>query len=192
MGTILKPRPRLILNAALWLLYLEQELVYVGDEAIVEPSGETRRLGVDFGLRWQITDLIFTNFDLNYAFARSIEEPQGENRIPLAPNFTSSGALIFKKNNFNANLQYRWIADRPANEDNSIIAEGYFVTDLSANYFWKNLGIGFKIDNLFNTEWNETQFATESRLNFETESTEEIHFTPGTPFSIRANLSYEF
>jgi hypothetical protein len=33
-----------------------------------------------------------------------------------------------------------------------------------------------------NTKWNETQFATESRLKDESNSVEEIHFTPGTPF----------
>jgi hypothetical protein len=31
-----------------------------------------------------------------------------------------------------------------------------------------------------NTKWNETQFATESRLK--ESGVEEIHFTPGTPF----------
>jgi hypothetical protein len=34
------------------------------------------------------------------------------------------------------------------------------------------------VENLLNTKWNETQFATESRLKDESNSVEEIHFTP--------------
>jgi len=191
-GAILKPLPRLIINAALWHLFLEQEFVYVGDEAIVEPSGESRRYGIDVGFRWQLSNQLFANADVNYAIARSIDIPSGEDFIPLAPNFTSTGGILFKNEKFFSGLNYRWIADRPANEDNSIIAEGYFVADFNANYDWKNFGIGFKIENLFNTQWNETQFATESRLSFETETVEEIHFTPGAPISVRGSLRYEF
>jgi hypothetical protein len=43
-------------------------------------------------------------------------------------------------------------------------------------HFWVS------VENLLNTKWNETQFATESRLKEESNSVEEIHFTPGTPF----------
>ena len=84
------------------------------------------------------------------------------------------------------------MGDRPANEDNSIIAEGFTVVDLNAGYQWENLGFGIQIQNLFNTEWNEAQFATESRLRGETESVEEIHFTPGTPFFLRGSIQYNF
>jgi hypothetical protein len=45
---------------------------------------------------------------------------------------------------------------------------------------------------MFNLEWNETQFATESRLQNEAQSVEEIHFTPGTPFFIKGSISYRF
>jgi hypothetical protein len=48
------------------------------------------------------------------------------------------------------------------------------------------------IENLFDTEWNETQFATLSRLQGETTPVEEIHFTPGTPFFLRGRISVSF
>ena len=54
------------------------------------------------------------------------------------------------------------------------------------------MDFGIQIQNLLNTEWNETQFATESRLQFETEPVEEIHFIPGTPFFIKAIIQYNF
>ena len=193
LGTIIKPTDRFVVNAALWYLFLQQEFVYVGDAGIVEPSGKTRRLGADLGLRYQITDWLYANGDVNYTHARSIEDPDGENFIPLAPDFTSSAGLSFRDlSNFSGGINYRYVNDRPANEDNSIVAEGYFVTDMNLNYSIKNWTLGLIVENLFDTEWNETQFATESRLFNEAQSFEEIHFTPGTPFYIRGKISVNF
>ena len=193
LGTVIKPTNTLIINAALWHLFLEQEFVYVGDAAIVEPSGETRRLGIDFGLRYQPIHGLNIYTDVNYTYARSREAPDGEDFIPLAPDLTSTGGVTLKNiKGFSAGLHYRYIKDRPANEDNSIVAEGYFVTDFNINYTRNNWNLGIAIENLFDTAWNETQFATESRLFNEPNATEEIHFTPGTPFFLRAKLSVRF
>ncbi|MFK7811729.1 MAG: TonB-dependent receptor [Maribacter sp.] len=193
LGAIIKPSKKLILNAALWSLFLEQEFVYVGDAAIVEPSGKTQRYGVDFGARYQLTDWLYANGDINYTYARSTEEPEGQDYIPLAPDLTSSGGLSFRDlGNFSGGISYRFIKDRPANEDNSIVAEGYFISDLNLNYARNNWTFGIIVENLFDQEWNETQFATESRLLNEANSFEEIHFTPGTPFFLRGKISVSF
>lgn len=193
VGTIWKPFPRVIVNSALWYLYLQQEFVYVGDAGVVEPSGETRRAGFDLGIRYQLSDYFFFNFDANYTHARGINEPSGQNYIPLAPDFTSTGGLSFQNwKNFSGGLRYRFIKNRPANEDNSIVAKGYFITDFNVNYTFKKIVFCVSVENLFNSEWNETQFATESRIKNETSSVEEIHFTPGTPFFLKVGMIYKF
>ena len=193
LGAIFKPVDKLVINAALWTLFLDQEFVYVGDAGIVEPSGKTKRLGVDFGLRYQLTDWLYANGDVNYTYARSTEEPDGADFIPLAPDLTSSAGLSFIDiKNFSGGINYKYVKNRPANEDNSIVAEGYFVTDLNLNYSIKNWTLGVIVENLFDTEWNETQFATESRLFNEAEPVEEIHFTPGIPFYLRGKISVNF
>lgn len=193
-GNIWKPTSNLVINAAAWYLFLEQEFVYVGDAGIVEPSGKTERYGLDLGVRYQFNDWLYFDTDATYTKARSIEEAEGENFIPLAPDFTMAGGLSVKNNKgFSGSIKYRYIDDRPANEDNSIVADGYLVTDLNANYtFNNNITLGLVIENIFDTEWNETQFATESRLQNELQPVEEIHFTPGTPFFIRGSISYKF
>ena len=50
---IAQPTPRLVLNATAWGLASEQEFVYVGDAGIVEPSGRSRRFGLDLGARYR-------------------------------------------------------------------------------------------------------------------------------------------
>ncbi|APY09699.1 TonB-dependent receptor [Winogradskyella sp. J14-2] len=193
LGTIWKPFPKLVINSALWYLFLEQEFVYVGDAGIVEPSGKTNRYGVDLGLRYQANDWLFLDADATYTHARSIDEPNGEDFIPLAPDFTFTGGLsIDNLDGFSGGLRFRYLDNRPANEDNSIVAEGYFVSDFNINYSIKNITLGIMVENLFDVEWNETQFATESRLQNEVNSVEEIHFTPGTPFFIKGIVTYNF
>ncbi len=193
VGTIWKPTPKLWVNTALWYLFLQQEFVYVGDEGIVEPSGKTRRFGVDVSLRGQLSKVLFFNTDFNYTIARSIESPKGEDLIPLAPELTMTGGLSMQfENGLNGGINYRFIKDRPATESNSIVAEGYFITDLNVNYQFKKIIFGVEIQNLFNQEWNEAQFATESRLFDELEAVEELHFTPGAPFFFKGKVTYNF
>ena len=193
LGTIVKPIDRLALNATLWTLFLDQEFVYVGDAGIVEPSGKSRRMGVEVGARYQLLDWLYVYGDANYTHARSTEEADGEDYIPLAPEFTSAGGLsVDNRKGFSGTLGYRWLGDRAANEDNSIVAAGYFVTDFNVNYTIKNWTLGVIVENLFDVDWNETQFATESRLFNEPAPVEEIHFTPGTPFYVRGKITYRF
>jgi outer membrane cobalamin receptor len=188
IGLIWKPQSSVIVNLALWQLNLEQEFVYVGDAGIVEPSGESIRKGVDLGLRYQPKTWGYFSLDVNYSHARS-----GGEYIPLAPNFTGSSSFILQKiKNVDLGIHLRYVRDRPANEDNSIIAEGYTVVDFNSIYRIKNIRIGAQIQNLLNTEWNEAQFATESRLMNEVEPLEELHFTPGVPFFLKAIVAVEF
>lgn len=193
LGYHWKPRRNMFINVAYWFLYMEQEFVYVGDAGIVEPSGRTRRHGVDLSYRYQPIKGLFWNVDATYTHARAIDENAGENYIPLAADLTLSSGINYRhKIGIYAGMYLRYMKDRPANEDNSIVAEGYAVVDMNLGYQWKNFDFGVQIQNLFNTEWNEAQFATESRLFNEVESVEELHFTPGTPFFIKGSIEYNF
>ncbi len=193
IGTVIKPFDRFVVNAAAWSLFLDQEFVYVGDAGIVEPSGRSRRFGIELGARYQVTDWLYAYSDINYTYARSTDESDGADLIPLAPDFTAVGGLTVNNlGPFSGSLTYRFVDDRAANEDNSIIADGYFVTDMNLSYTRKNWTYSLIVENLFDIEWNETQFATESRLFNEANSVEEIHFTPGTPFYLRGKIAVRF
>ncbi|WP_165819372.1 TonB-dependent receptor [Flagellimonas aquimarina] len=193
-GTIWKPAEGLLFNAALWTLHSEEEFVYVGDEGVVEPNGASARYGLDLGIRSQVNEHFFMYADATYSHARSVEAEEGMDNIPLAPRFTLTGGLQFSKlKDFSGGLTFRYLGDRPANEDYSITAEGYFITDMNFNYAVNNnVSLTFGIENLFNTKWKEAQFVTNSRLANEERPVEEIHFTPGTPFSVRTGLRYVF
>ena len=194
LGAIIRPLDHLVLNATLWCLFLDQEFVYVGDAAIVEPSGKTRRLGLEIGARYNPLDWLYFYSDVNVTNGRSTDSEAGRDYIPLAPDFTLAGGLTLgnTRQGLSGGINYRYVDERPANEDNSIAAEGYFVTDASLNFRTGNWSFGLIVENLFDTRWNETQFATESRLFNETAPVEEIHFTPGTPFYLRGKVTVSF
>lgn len=193
LGLIFKPSKDLILKTSLWHFYSEQEFVYVGDEGIVEPSGKTRRIGIDISARYQFASWLFADFDINYAKARAIDEAKGENYIPLVPSITSIGGLSAKiKNGFTGSVRYRFIGDRPANETNSVRADGYLITDIAIGYGLRKFEFNVSVENLFNQEWREAQFDTESRLQFEPQSVSEIHYTPGSPRFLKAGISFRF
>jgi outer membrane cobalamin receptor len=169
------------------------DVVYVGDDAIVEPGGRTQRFGLDVSARFQFTNWLFADLDLNLAHPRYLDEPSGENYVPLAPTFTSIGGITLKHSSgFNGSLRYRYMKNRPANEQNTVTAWGYTVADMVINYTKQKYEVGFTIENLFNTEWNEAQFDTESRLYNEPQPVSELHFTSGTPFFIKARVSFFF
>jgi hypothetical protein len=193
LGIIFKPNSNLILNVAAYYLHLNQEFVYVGDDGNIEPSGKTRRKGIDIIARYQFTKKLSANANINFTKPQAIDEPKGADYIPLAPRVTSTGGLFYKrKEGFNGGLTYRYIKDRPANEDNSIIAKGYFLLDGSLNYSQPKYEIGLAIENIFNIDWNEAQFATESKLTNEPAPVTELNFTPGMPFFIRAKFAVFF
>lgn len=192
-GANFKLGDKLLLSTALWMLDLDQEFVYVGDEGIVEPSGKTRRKGVDLSLRYQALPWLYIDSDVNLTDPKAKGAPESEDHIPLAPTFTSIGGLSVKlRNGLNASLRYRYLGDRPANEDNSVVAHGYFLLDAVVKYTRKSYELSFSAENLLNEAWNEAQFDTESRLQNEVDPVSEIHFTPGTPFFFKAGISFFF
>ncbi len=190
LGIILKPNKNLLLNIAAWYLHLNQEFVYVGDDGIIEPSGKTRRQGIDIIGRYQFNQYIYANVNVNMTRSRAIGESKGEDYIPLAPSFTSTGGVFYKKKiGLNGGLSYRLIKNRPANEDNSIVAKGYCMLDGALNFTRPKYELGLALENMLNTKWNEAQFATESRLSNETAPVNELNYTPGNPFSFRLRFA---
>ncbi|MBJ7429399.1 MAG: TonB-dependent receptor, partial [Bacteroidia bacterium] len=193
IGSTFKPYKKLITSIALWTMDLQNELVYVGDAGIVEATGRTRRVGIDIGFRYQLAKYLFIDADVNLNKGWLRDEPETANNIPLAPTFTSIGGITYKKaNGLSGSLRYRYMGDRAAIEDNSIIAQGYFLTDAVVNYQYKKVQVGVSVENILNTQWKEAQFATESRLQGESIPVNEIHFTPGTPLFFKGSIACFF
>ena len=194
VGSEFKPFKRMIVNVALWQLYLESELIYGGDAGTYETSTPTRRYGYDLSIRYQIIGNLFADIDFNYAHGRLVGVEKGHDYISLAPNHTSIGGLTYKQEQgINASLRYRFIDSRPADDSNRVVAKGYFLLDAVVSYRYKNMDIGLTAENLLNVKWNQAQFDTQSRLRNEPkDGVDELHYTPGTPFFLKGHIGVRF
>jgi hypothetical protein len=198
LGINWKPLPNLFINTALWYLYLQQEFTF-GQDLVdqpagpVGPTGRTVRAGIDFSARYQFTEWLFANLNLNFARPRYLDSVKGQDYVELAPTFTSTAGLDFRfKNGINGGISYRYLHNRAANSDYSLTARGYFITDLTVNYTRKRYEIGIAIENLFNHEWDESQFEYTSLLKGETKPVDEVSYTPGVPFFAKVKFAVFF
>ncbi len=183
----------LMVSAAAWMLDLENEYVYVGDGGFTELSGRSRRHGLDLETRLWATPWLSADADINISRGRFMDEPDGLNDIPLAPRLTSTGGLtVIHPSGFEGSFRYIHVGNRPANESGSVSARGYTLFHLLAGYKLGDVKLSLVLENLFNIEWNEAQFDTESRLFGETAPVSELHFTPGNPRSLRLGINYSF
>ncbi|MGH9259420.1 MAG: TonB-dependent receptor domain-containing protein, partial [Acidimicrobiales bacterium] len=178
------------LAASVWGLDLESELVYVGDEGVTEPSGRTRRVGIDLEARLRLAPWLWADADVNLARGRFRDEPGGADYIPLAPTITSIGGLTVRDwGPWVGGLRYRVVGSRPADETGSITALGSAVWEVFATYRFARFDVVLTVDNLFAASWNEAQFATTSRLGAEPGPVTELHFTPGAPRSVQLGIA---
>ena len=187
-----QPNGPIAVSAAAWTLFLENEFVFVGDEGTTEESGRTVRRGIDVELQLNPFKWLALGMDATISHGRFLDLPDQQNAIPLAPNVTLTANMLLRHNNASAFLRLRHIGDRPANEDNSVTAKGYAIADLSASYRIGQAELFVSVENLFDAIWNEAQFDTESRLRNETSPVSELHFTPGTPRSVRGGIGWKF
>jgi hypothetical protein len=193
LGINWKPIPRLYLNAATWYLALEQELVYNGDDGTFSPGDRTRRAGVDLSARYQVASWLYADVDVIFCKARDAEARKGEDFLPLSvPFYGTAGLYVKLPSGFSGGWNARYMANRPANEDNTMVAKGYFLNDLTANYTTRRWEIGLEIQNLFNTKWKDAQYEVTSRLRMEPQPVDDISFTPGMPFFGKAKLTVFF
>jgi len=193
LGINWKPFPRVYVNAGIWYLALEQELTYDGDEGTFSPGDRTRREGIDLSARYQLTSWLYANADMIFCKARDAEAAKGENYLPLSvPFYGSAGLYVKLPHGFSGGWNARYMRDRPANEDNTLVAQGYFLNDLTANYTTRRWEIGLEIQNLFNAKWKDAQYEVGSRLKTEPQAVDDISYTPGMPFFAKAKLAIFF
>ncbi|HEY4785882.1 MAG TPA: TonB-dependent receptor, partial [Bacteroidales bacterium] len=184
---------RLHLTLSGWYLYLDKEFVYAGDGGTTELSNPTQRLGVDVEARLSILSWLWADADISAAKATIRNLPAGQNYVPLAPTLTATGGLsVIREQGFSGSIRFRHLSDRPANEDNSVVALGHTLFNASLAYTYKQFTFTVYGENLLNREWNEAQFATKTRLKGEKQGITDLCYTPGNPRNFQFSLAYKF
>ncbi|MBE7697593.1 TonB-dependent receptor [Tenacibaculum finnmarkense] len=193
IGTEFKIGKNFVGNIATFYLQSDAEFVFSPDGFEFENKGKSERIGSEASFRYQPLSYLWFDTDLNYSFGTLLDAPKDENKIPSAPRFTSTGGATFRlKNGISSSLRYRFLGERPLIEDESVIADSYFIADFVINYTRPKYQIGLSVENIFNTAWREAVFYDSSQLQTELQPVDDIHFTPGTPFLAKLNFTYFF
>ncbi len=109
--------------------------------------------------------------------------------LALAPRLMGGAGITVRRGRSFAALRLRGIDDRPANDDGSLTARGYALVDLVAEHAVGATSLGLTVENLFDADWREAQFAEQSRVTAASELVEDIHFTPGAPLTALVTVS---
>lgn len=183
--------------ATAWLLDLESELVFVGDEGRTERRGKTRRLGTELSMRINPLEWLSIRGDITYTHA---EFRKTGDAVPLAPEFTAfSSVTTHFPFGVSGTLQMLTVGSRAGTEDRSVLLEPFTFFDLILRY---NIPLSpptgrleafLSIRNLTGTDWRQAQFVYESRLPGEpTGGVSDIHFVPGIPRMVMGGLTWLF
>ena len=150
----MEARTQCVVQTALWQLWMDQNLFYVGDAEIVEPSGKTGRLGLDLSASitsWH--EIVLPIWTWTLARPRVLHNSAEPVHSTRSGDHFSGRIELPNAKGISASLRYRYIGDRPANETNEVIATGYTVFDLQCTYRKGAVTLGTQINNLFNTRW---------------------------------------
>lgn len=193
LGSDFKLGKRFVTSIALWWLRVGSEYKFVSDDGSFEEIGDCRKIGSDIAIKYQVHAFLWADININYAYSILLDAPADANLMPLCPNLTSTAGLTYKHpGGFSGSLRYRYMGERPATEDGSVISKSYFITDAFIKYTHRKYELGLSVENLFSTHWVEAQFYDQSRLKDENEPVYDFHNTPGTPFCLKGSISYFF
>jgi outer membrane receptor protein involved in Fe transport len=211
VGARLRFFERLDLALAAFVLELDSEIVWVGDEGTTEAKGPTRRLGGELEARLEILPWLHADADLTVTRARFTEADGAVNAVPLAPaRVASAGVSVRHPSGPFGRVGVFHLGDRPASEDRFFVADGFTRLDATLGYRHRRFELAFTGQNLTNTSWREAQFANVSRLPSETSAAscpagtraveeggsfvgcEDVHFTPGAPINVQGTATLFF
>jgi len=186
--------PGLQVYGALWGLELDSELLFVGDGGITEPSRESRRYGVEFGVFW--TPLDWLILDVDYAWSRARfqgSDPAGD-RIPGAvEDVASVGVAVNRDDGWFGGARLRYLGEAPLVEDDSVRSDPTLLVNVEAGYrFNERLSAFLTVFNLFDAEDNDISYFYESQLPGEAAPVDDVHFHPVEPRSLRGTIAYRF
>ncbi|MCA9588069.1 MAG: TonB-dependent receptor [Myxococcales bacterium] len=204
------------LAAAVWRLNLESETVWIGDEGTTEAGDATKRYGIELETRFEITKWLSADLDVTATKSAFVANRGNGDAVALAPRRTWAGGLSARHpNGVRGGFRFYGVGDRPATEDEFIVAEGFTVADVHLGYQTRRFDVGLDVENLFNARYKAAQFASTSRLRTEPPTNapapagtcgngsrvvtgdggnfggcEDNHFTSGYPFTARITTTF--
>jgi hypothetical protein len=191
--------PGLQTSVTFWLLDLRSELVWDADVGGSEPSGPTRRYGIEFAnyylpLRWLAIDA-----DYAWSHARYTDHEAAGNYVPEALAATFDGGVAVHDLSaplarLEAGLRLRYFGPRALTQNDSVSSKATTLVYADVGYAVADHWIaGVNVFNLLNTYASDIDYYYVSRLPGEPAAgVADIHTHPAEPREFRATITYRW
>jgi hypothetical protein len=183
-------------SLSLWMLDLNSELVWDGDAGTDDPSGPTRRYGIEFANHYQPARWLSVDADYAWSHARFTDyEPDG-NYVPEALVSTFDGGAAVHDlgsalRGLGGGLRWRYFGPRPLTQNDSVSSKAtslvYLDLGWEINARWR---VQLDVFNLFDTRASDIDYFYVSRLPGEPAAgVADVHTHPAEPREVRLSIS---
>ncbi|MEO7597451.1 MAG: TonB-dependent receptor plug domain-containing protein [Opitutus sp.] len=185
--------PGLVSTVSLWTLDLDSELVFVGDAGGTEPSGATRRTGVEWANYYRANPWLTFDADVSFTHARYRDGAPDDRIANSIGTVVTAGVVFGHEKGVFGSVRLRYFGEQPIVEDNSAIEPPS--TTVNARFGWKNeqWEIAVSVLNALNRKNDDIAYYYTSRLPGEPASgVDDVHFHPAEPRTIRLSATRRF
>ena len=188
------PAAGLELDAVLWTLRLDSELLLDNDASAIVPSGATRRYGVELSAAWHPQSWMRLDVDLAWTHARFTDFSSAGQYLPNAPEQVAAvGAEINRASGWFGGAHLRYFGATPLTQDDAVRSRPSLQLDAEAGYhFSPGLSATVSVFNLLDRRDDDIEYYYASRLRSEAVAVNDVHLHPMEPRSVRVSLGYRF
>jgi outer membrane receptor protein involved in Fe transport len=185
---------KLNVSAALWLLELDSELLFIGDAGNTEASRPSRRYGIEVPVYYRPNDRLTFDVELALTRSRFTElDPAGDEIPGSIDQVVAAGITLQNPQGFHGSLRLRYFGPRPLIEDGSIESDSSTVLNLALGYKRKQLDFRVDVLNLLDSDDDDITYWYASRLPGEPdEGVEDYHSHPIEPRNLRVYVGWTF
>jgi hypothetical protein len=184
----------LVSSLTVWMLELDSELVFVGDAGGTEPTGRTRRHGIEWTNFWRPRPWLALDADVALTHARYRDDAGAGRRIANSiGRVVTAGASLGDEAGLFGGLRFRYFGSQPLREDNAFRAPSSTTFNGRVGWRTKAWEVSADVLNLFDRRNNDIAYAYTSRLAGEpVEGVDDVHFHPAEPRTLRVTLTRRF
>jgi len=192
-GLRASPLPGWVSTMSWWMLDSESELVFVGDAGGTEPTGASRRQGVEFTNFYRIGSWLILDADLTLTRARYKDAP-GEDRIANSiSRVVTAGATFNMADGWMASLRVRHFGSQPLVEDNSVRSPSSLTLNAQVGFNLGKWRVECAVLNLLDRDNADIAYYYTSRLPGEpADGIDDVHLHPAEPRTFRLSLTRSF
>jgi outer membrane receptor protein involved in Fe transport len=187
--------PHLQSTVSVWMLRLDSELVFSGDDGTTQPSRPSARRGVEWANYYSPKKWLVFDGDVSWSRARfSAFDPVGQYVPEAVGTVVSAGATIDGYRRTFGSFRWRYFGPRALIEDNTVQSKATSLINLQGGYrVAKNLRLALDVFNLVNAADSDIDYFYTSRLPGEPfVGVADVHTHPVLPRTARLNIVVGF